>query len=142
MNTSKTAVTRQQATAVLNEVAAWLGHNGYGSYDDCSCLPPMRPGDDGREHRPGDPKCAVCGGRGYLIGPAPTGRHAADHGLGPVLVMDWDWNGKPTPTVILEGGPYDWAIECCFDVQQALKASGVPLFVEPYSGWALSVYPA
>lgn len=67
--------------------------------------------------------------------PAPTGRDAAYRAEGPMLVMDWDWPSRPTPTVILEGGPYDWAIEAAWSID-------VPgVFAEPYSGWALCLYP-
>ena len=69
--------------------------------------------------------------------PAPTGAEAALRGLGPQLVMDWDWPGSPTPAIILEGGPYDWAVACCAAVQAAVPG----VYVEPYSGWALCVYP-
>jgi len=55
-------------------------------------------------------------------------------GYGPTLVMDWDWTGTPTPTVIWEGGPHDWAVE----IENVFWPFGV--FVEPYSGWALSIY--
>lgn len=70
--------------------------------------------------------------------PAPTGPEAAASGLGPQLVMDWDWpSSGPTPTLLLEGGPYDWAIEVAATVSQ--KVRGV--FAEPYAGYALCLYP-
>lgn len=72
-------------------------------------------------------------------GPAPTGRDAAWSALGPMLVPDWDWPSEPTPTVILEGGPYDWAAECPWDIQDQMRAIGV--FCEPYAGYALCLYP-
>ncbi len=74
--------------------------------------------------------------------PVPTGSAAAYSGLGPMLIMDWDWPCTPTPTVILEGGPYDWAADCCADVQASIDAAGMSLFVEPYSAWALCIYHA
>lgn len=63
--------------------------------------------------------------------------YGAESGL--VLVMDWDWpSSGPTPTLIWEGGPHDWAIE----MSELLHDSeDCPLFVEPYSGWALCLYP-
>lgn len=83
-------------------------------------------------------------GENGLKKPVPTGRDAANSAQGPVLNMEWDWpSSGPTPTVILEGfpGAY-WAVECCAAVQDAIDAAGKPLFVEPYSGWALCIYPA
>lgn len=75
-------------------------------------------------------------------GPAPTGRDAAYTASGPMLNMAWDWpSSGPAPTVLLEGGPYDWAADCCADVQQRLDTLGAPVYVEPYSGWALCIYP-
>lgn len=72
-------------------------------------------------------------------GSAPTGREAAYKGIGPELVPDWDWSGTPTPTILLEGGPHDWAIIASGEVCAQMDAIGV--FCEPYSGWALSLYP-
>lgn len=74
-------------------------------------------------------------------GPAPTGRDAAYRGAGPELRMDFDFLGLgETPTVVLEGGPYEWSMECSWWVQQRLDERGVPVWVEPYTSWALSVY--
>lgn len=75
-------------------------------------------------------------------GPAPTGRDAAWHAAGPELNPTWDWSGEPTPTILLEGGPYDWAVEVTGDpaVVAAMGKAGV--FAEPYAGYALSLYPA
>jgi hypothetical protein len=142
VSASTLTVSEEQATVVLHAVAAWMGKRGWGTYDDCDCREPMRPGDDGRDYRPADPSCAACDGSGSIIGPAPTGEGAAHHGLGPMLHMTWDWPGEPTPTVILEGGPDDWGVACSFAVQRAMDEAGVPVFVEPWSGWALCVYPA
>lgn len=74
-------------------------------------------------------------------GPAPTGPDAAYIADGPMLNMEWDWpSSGPTPTILLEGGPYDWAVECCWDVQQEINRKKLPLFVEPYAGYALCIY--
>jgi hypothetical protein len=96
-------VTKKQAEAVLQQVAEWLGKQGYGQEID-----------------------------GKYIPVAPTGPDAARHALGPDLVMNWDWPGQPTPSIILEGGPYDWAIEVPINVP------GV--WTEPYAGYALCIY--
>lgn len=73
-------------------------------------------------------------------GPAPTGRDAARHGSGPMLIPDWDWASEPTPTIILEGGPHDWPIYIVQDetVRRTLDQIGV--WAEPYSGYALCLY--
>lgn len=74
-------------------------------------------------------------------GPAPTGEHAANHAEGPMLRRDWDWPSEPTPTILLEGGPYDWAVEVSLDddVVRTLRKIGV--FAEPWAGYALCLYP-
>src|SRR5690606_845934 len=77
-------------------------------------------------------------------GAAPTGDDAAYVGQGPALNMEWDWpSSGPTPTILLEGGPYDWAVECSWDVQREIdksKAHAGKVWVEPYAGYALCVY--
>ena len=123
-------VTKAQATEVLNQVAAWMGKHGYGT----PTCPHGKALDDGRFwlHADDATECV-----GQTFGPAPTGPEAAYHAEGPELRMDWDWpSSGPTPTVILEGGPYDWA----YEVSGQIKVDGV--FVEPYAGWALCIYPA
>jgi hypothetical protein len=73
--------------------------------------------------------------------PAPTGRDAAHSGLGPQLIADWDWpSSGPTPTVLLEGGPEDWALRVSGELADEFDRIGV--FAEPYAGWALCLYPA
>lgn len=73
--------------------------------------------------------------------PIPTGLEAARSGLGPMLDMTWDWpSSGPTPTVLLEGGPEDWAYRCCHYVQGLMDAREIPVFVEPYAGYALCIY--
>lgn len=127
-----TTVSRSTAETVLDLVAEWLGQHGCGT--------PVCP--DGRDlnwvvsHTDDGTSCLD-----FTVGPAPTGEEAANRGLGPVLRMDWDWPGSPTPSVILEGGPYDWAVECSFDIQRSLDERGIAAYVEPYSGWALCIYP-
>lgn len=54
--------------------------------------------------------------------------------------LDWDWPGKPTPTILWEGGPYEWAYDESDRLQQAAAKRG--LWVEPYASYALCVYPA
>lgn len=73
-------------------------------------------------------------------GPAPVGPDAAYTADGPMLVSDWDWPSEPTPTILLEGGPYDWAIEVSCDdvVCQQMRKIGV--YAEPYAGYALCLY--
>ena len=79
----------------------------------------------------------------YEDGPAPTGPQAAYQGVGPELNMTWDWPGQPTPTVILESGyaPDEWAVACASEIQAKLDARGMKIYVEPYSSFALSIYP-
>lgn len=64
------------------------------------------------------------------------------------LNMEWDWpSGGPTPSIIWEGGPYDWAM--LFPgggISEEFGANypGVKLpagvWVEAYSGWAICLY--
>lgn len=124
-------VTEAQAEGVLALVAEWLGRKGYGT----PVCPHGQELQDGRFwlHQDG----TDCEDQG--TGPAPTGVEAAHNGAGPMLLMDWDWPGGPTPTVLLEGGPYDWAIEVGEAIRDRCDAIGV--WCEPYSGWALCVYP-
>lgn len=75
--------------------------------------------------------------------PAPTGSEAAYKGWGPELHMAWDWPDKPTPTIILESGfaPDEWAVACCAAIQAKLDARKMKVMVEPYSSYALCMYP-
>ena len=126
---TNTTITRSQAEAVLASVVEWMGGNGWGT--------PICPdghtlgGISGFTH----PDGTFCDTREF--GPAPTGQAAADDARGPVLVMDYDG----TPTIILEGGPEDWAIRCTFDVQAHMDALGAKVFVEPLASYALCIYP-
>jgi len=124
-------VTKKQAEAVLTAVAEWMGTKGYGT-PICPDGKPLS-GIAGMQH-PDGTWCEGC-----KFGPAPTGPNAAYRGEGPELRMDWDWANAPS--VILEGGPDEWAIACSFAVQQAMDAKKVPVYVEPYASWALSIYP-
>lgn len=133
MPTTKTRpVTKRQAEAVLVEVAKWIGKKGYG----VPICPEGRAVDyDFLRHTDDGSDC-----ENFTCGPAPTGPEAASKAIGPDLRMDWDWPGRPTPTVLLEGGPEEWAINCSYAVQQAMDAAGVPVFVEPYASYALCIY--
>jgi hypothetical protein len=83
---------------------------------------------------------AWMGPRGMTLdgSPAPSGKDAADQGMGPQLIMDWDWPGDPTPTILLEGGPYDWAIEIGSDIRDDLAK--MRIWSEPYAGYALCLH--
>lgn len=71
--------------------------------------------------------------------PVLTGRDAAHHGDGPELRMDWNWSGTPTPTILLESSSFpEWTFE--IDTVKVGAVAGV--FAEPYSSYALSLYPA
>lgn len=73
-------------------------------------------------------------------GPAPTGTEAANSARGPVLTPDWDWPHKPTPAIILEGGPYDWAVMVAADEKVQAEMAKIGVFAEPWAGWALCLY--
>lgn len=129
-------VTKKQAEAVLQEVAVWLGRKGLGVV---TC-------NEGRDlnyvenHIDDGTPCTD-----ISVGPAPTGKEAAYRGEGPELRMDfqpyWEGGSGEYPAVILEGGPHDWTVVCSYEVQQALDAKGVKVFVEPATGWALGIFP-
>lgn len=75
--------------------------------------------------------------------PVPTGNDAASRGIGPVLVPEWDWPmSGPTPTVILEGGPYDWAIRVSCDERIIDEMLEVGVWCEAYASYALCLYAA
>lgn len=127
-----TTVTQKRAEKVLGFVAEWMGTKGMGTF----ICPEGRDLTFGLSHTDDKTPCTD-----WQIGPVPTGPDAAYRGEGPELRMDWDWTGKPTPTILLEGGPEEWAINCSFAVQAKIDAAGLPLFVEPYTSYALSIYP-
>lgn len=56
----------------------------------------------------------------------------------PVLIKDWvSWSGgRPIPWVVMwEDGPYDWAVSGNWE----FPVEG--LFLEPYTGWILTINP-
>lgn len=84
---------------------------------------------------------AWLGARMGYDGPAPTGMHAAMHALGPQLVSDWDWpSDGPTPTILLEGGPDDWAVRVSMDEGAVQALAKIGVFAEPYASYALCLY--
>lgn len=75
------------------------------------------------------------------VTPAPTGKEAAWKALGPMLIMDYEgWHSTAPAAIILEGGPYDWAVDCCYAIQQKCDKNGIQLFLEPMAGYALAIY--
>jgi hypothetical protein len=66
----------------------------------------------------------------------------------PALVMDWDWPGAPTPAIMWEAGPYDWAIYFPYGgrTEEGLTLPDVSadmpkgIHAEPYAGWATCLY--
>jgi hypothetical protein len=128
---SKKLTAKQQQTA-LDAVAKWMGKKGYGTITPCGTCESCKAGLK-YDWQCDEPE----------IGPAPTGEEAAHSGEGPVLNPSWDWpSSGPTPTIILEGGPEEWALEVTWDpeVREALDKAGI--FAEPYASWALCLYPA
>lgn len=73
-------------------------------------------------------------------GPAPTGPGAARHASGPMLVPEWDWPSVPTPTILLEGGPHDWAIRVGEDEAVRAAFDRIGIWAEPYASYALCLY--
>jgi hypothetical protein len=128
-----TRVSKRNAEIVLKLVAEWMGQHGCAESFKC---PEGRELDQYISHADDDSPCSNA-----IASPAPTGEDAAYRGLGPMLRMDWDWSGTPTPAIILEGGPDDWAIRCSFWVQDRLNERKIPVFVEPYLSFVLCAYP-
>ena len=130
MTTTTRKVTKRQGEAVLTAVAAWMGRNGFGT----PICPQGRElgGLAGMRHTDDKTWCDDC-----TFGPAPTGSDAAYRGLGPELNMNY--NGYPA--IVLEGGMEEWAIRCSYDIQQEMDAKGIPVFLEPYYSFVLSIYP-
>lgn len=133
MTTTTRTVSKRNADIVLRLVAEWMGKRGYA--ESYTCPDGLNLDPDFLTHPDGSP----CDNA--IAGPAPTGRDAAYVGMGPELRMDWDWPGRPTPSVILEGGPEEWAIVCCSWVQDRLYERKIPVFVEPYFSFVLCLYP-
>lgn len=76
-------------------------------------------------------------------GPAPTGPEASNSGTGPNLVPEWDWpSSGPTPTILLEGGPEDWALRVTWDEKVKAKFDALGVFAEPYASYALCLHTA
>ena len=65
-------------------------------------------------------------------------RYAIDGDNAPKLIMDWDWfgNGRGTPSIVWEEGPYEWAMT--YTGYHGRMPKGV--FAEPATSWALSLY--
>lgn len=125
-------LTKKQMDVALTAVAAWMGKKGYGTLTPCGKCTPCKAGLK-YDWQCDNPK----------IGPAPTGEEAARNGDGPVLNPAWDWpTGGPTPTIILEGGPEDWAIRVSGDPEVLAVTRAAGLFIEPYASYALCLYPA
>jgi hypothetical protein len=133
MSVKTRKVTKAQAEKVLAEVAIYLGKQGLGT----PVCPQGQPLTSYLDH----PDGSLC--KDATFGPAPTGKDAMYRGEGPMLDMAWEpWSGGPRPTILLEGGPYEWPITGSYEIQQALDAKGVAVFVEPINGYALGIYPA
>lgn len=70
----------------------------------------------------------------------------ASGGPEPRVVMDFDWSGSPTPSVVWPEGPFGWAlvafgggvVEDSYVVEPVAPVPGV--WTEPATIWALSVY--
>jgi hypothetical protein len=54
----------------------------------------------------------------------------------PELIMDWDWSGKPEPTIVWEEGPYEWTMIYTGNYNRFPEG----VWGEPYTGWALSLF--
>jgi hypothetical protein len=85
---------------------------------------------------------AWLGERMGLDEPAPIGQEFAYRGQGPMLVYDYEglwYPQKPTPALILEGGPDDWAVYAAEECRENLTEIGV--FSEPLASFILQFYP-
>ena len=74
--------------------------------------------------------------------PTPTGRDAYMHARGPMLVMDWQstFSSYPAcPTLLLEGGPFDWAVDASFDDELLADCAKLGVYLEPWNGHALAI---
>lgn len=57
---------------------------------------------------------------------------------GCTLRMDWDWSGRPNPTILTEG--VCDAIALAPVVQEQIDRARLAVWVEPYASYALSLY--
>lgn len=75
-------------------------------------------------------------------GPAPTGQAAAWSAQGPMLEPAWEptSGGAARPTILLEGGPHDWAVEASLDAGLVDDLAEIGVHAEPYAGYALCLY--
>lgn len=125
VSTATKAPSKTACEKVLAAVAEWIGdYRPCGQCTACGAEP--------------EPTWYCCDSPERV--PAPTGREAAERGEGPMLVMDWDWPGSPTPTVILEGGPEDWAIRVTGDDKFQAVCAAAGVFAGPYASYALCLY--
>lgn len=129
--TVKTKLSARQQQQALEIIARYLGRKGLGT----PICPNGRPVNDLLEHEDGSPCFDV------TFGPAPTGREAAHSAAGPMLSPEWDWPGQPTPTILLEGGPEDWAYRASMNPLVIRELAAVGVFAEPYAYYALCLYP-
>jgi hypothetical protein len=73
--------------------------------------------------------------------PVEISKEAAWNATGVYLNREWDWpDGDPTPTLLLEGGPDEWAIRAAWELMDEFARIGV--FAEPYASYALCLYRA
>ncbi len=79
---------------------------------------------------------------GYPFGEsAPTGVDAYMQGRGPLLNPEWQgWSTPAWPTILLEGGPEEWAVHAVNDpmLRAALRSHG--LWAEPATHYALHIH--
>lgn len=69
----------------------------------------------------------------------------------PMLVRNWRFfDGPPVPyAIVWEGGPFEWTMHVPFGGRDeefggTIPAIDVPdgIYTEPYTGWALGIYPS
>lgn len=78
-----------------------------------------------------------------LYGPLPAAD--APKAWGRAEVTRYGWMEAPAQ-VAFEAGPFDWAPDFCAGApgtaELLAELDAADLFMEPYNGWLLSVYPA